>query len=221
MKRCFWLAALLLVLSGCGGQRHSWHERQILVVETPSGIVSGGSVTEPTASWFGETAKQMSSNAVAFSVKGEASFVEVAPGRYLFALLGDLGAHAPAVFRNNPQEEESDVTARLTRIRETRTVPPALYPRLVTFTDVNNPKTVKLVDPANLAATFGPGFALKAIKLEITGDPVTEGEVEKVLVWLTWSRERLLKFGGGENPVKFWEGELTTSVDTSSFKSGQ
>jgi hypothetical protein len=43
---------------------------------------------------------------------------------------------------------------------------------------------VRQADPANLAATFGEGFKLRAIKLEITGERVTEGEVEKVLGWI-------------------------------------
>jgi hypothetical protein len=62
--------------------------------------------------------------------------------------------------------------------------PPNLYPRFVTFTDVGNPKSVKLVDPANLAATFGPGFALKSVKLELTDEKVTTGLIEGALSWL-------------------------------------
>ena len=34
------------------------------------------------------------------------------------------------------------------------------------------------VDPADLAATFGAGFALREITLEVTDDAVTEGVVE-------------------------------------------
>lgn len=37
------------------------------------------------------------------------------------------------------------------------------------------------VDPADLAATFGAGFALREITLEVTDDAVTEGVVEGVL----------------------------------------
>jgi hypothetical protein len=58
-------------------------------------------------------------------------------------------------------------------------VPPILYPLLVTFTDIADPKTVTRVDSANLAATFGPGYALTSITLEITDEPVTEGQVQK------------------------------------------
>lgn len=43
---------------------------------------------------------------------------------------------------------------------------------------------MRKVDPANLAAAFGPGVSLKRVMLEITDEAVTEGEVEKVLDWL-------------------------------------
>ena len=57
------------------------------------------------------------------------------------------------------------------------------FPLLVTFTDIDDPKTVRKVDPNNLAATLGPGYALKSITLEITDEPVTKGKVEEVLGW--------------------------------------
>ncbi|MDR4496279.1 MAG: hypothetical protein R3B74_18050 [Nitrospirales bacterium] len=43
---------------------------------------------------------------------------------------------------------------------------------------------MKKVDLDDLAATFGPGVALKRIMLEITDEPVTEGKIEQVLGWL-------------------------------------
>ena len=57
------------------------------------------------------------------------------------------------------------------------------FPILVTFTDITKPESVKKVDPANLAASFGPGVKLKTVTLEITSAPVTEGTVETILGW--------------------------------------
>ncbi|MDR4487064.1 MAG: hypothetical protein R3B83_06010 [Nitrospirales bacterium] len=53
---------------------------------------------------------------------------------------------------------------------------------LVTFTDLTDPTTVKVVDPENLAPTFGPGVSLKRITLKITDEPVT-AKIESVLGW--------------------------------------
>lgn len=57
--------------------------------------------------------------------------------------------------------------------------------------DINDPNSVREVDPANLAATFGPGVSLKRITLEIRDEPVTEGKIECVLgCWLAQGTER-------------------------------
>jgi hypothetical protein len=69
--------------------------------------------------------------------------------------------------------------AFLEQIRQVRDVPRDKYPLLVTFTDIADPKTVTKVDPDNLAATFGPGVALKRITLEITDEKVTEGRTAR------------------------------------------
>ena len=181
------LAALLLALvslTACG-ETHRWHQKTILEVETPNGLVSGGSVVEASVSWFGGIDKAMSSSAVSNGLRGEASFVEVAQGKYLFALLyTEEAARTTALFTDNPREEARHVTERLQTLKETRTLKPEKYPMLVTFTDVSNPKTVKLVDPENLAAAFGPGFALKSVKLELTDEKLTEGAVGHVLDWV-------------------------------------
>jgi hypothetical protein len=55
---------------------------------------------------------------------------------------------------------------------------------LVTFGNISDPTSVQQVDPDDLAATFGAGYALRAVTLEITGEPVTIGVVEGVLGWL-------------------------------------
>lgn len=57
-------------------------------------------------------------------------------------------------------------------------------PMLVTCEDVTKPETVTLVDPSDLAASFGPRVSLKTVTLEITRELVTEGQVKGVLGWL-------------------------------------
>ena len=75
-----------------------------------------------------------------------------------------------------------EVAPQLEALREARAVPRRQYPMLVTFADVADPTTVARLDPDNLAASFGPGVALRGMTLEITDDPVTKGVVEGVLL---------------------------------------
>ncbi|MCG7495092.1 toxin-activating lysine-acyltransferase [Thalassobius sp. Cn5-15] len=63
--------------------------------------------------------------------------------------------------------------------------------RWVGFEDYSDPKSVFVVDPADLAASYGEGYALTRLTLQITDDPLTQGEVEKVLGWLRGYEEWL------------------------------
>jgi hypothetical protein len=65
------------------------------------------------------------------------------------------------------------------------------YPMLVTFGDEADPTSVTLVDPDDLAATFGAGVKLRRITAELTDDPVTTG-IEKRLGWLTNYYDKML-----------------------------
>jgi len=56
-------------------------------------------------------------------------------------------------------------------------------PDLVTFTDINDPKSVIEVDPNNIQATLGSNLAWNEITLESTDEAVTEG-IEARLPWL-------------------------------------
>ena len=185
MRRIF-LCVLLLAatasLSACQ-KRFEWSQKLTIVVETPDGEKSGSAIVHEVAR-YGE---QWLGDPLSTNFTGEATMVEVAPGKYLFALLGNPYTNGLAfnvwsdVLPKTPPEAR---LAMIETLRETRPVPPEHYPLLVTFGDLNDPKSVQKVDPANLAATFGAGYGLKGIKLEITGEKVTEGAVEKVLGWL-------------------------------------
>lgn len=185
-----------------GFRSWEWHQQLVLEVETPRGIVSGGSVVAVKAGtapkWLpGEGAGGMGSQ-----TEGEASFLEIAPGRYLFALLGGETDRALTTFFPEPAPNTFERASRLQTMRETREVSRDRYPLLVTFADIGDPRSVKKVDPDNLAVAFGPGVTLKRITLEITDEGVTLGKVEKVLEWLTWPREKFLAAGSGSNPVQ-------------------
>lgn len=66
-------------------------------------------------------------------------------------------------------------------------VPDYQYPMLVTFADITDPASVQLLDPANLAASFGPGVRLKAVTLEMT-----DRSLKALLAWLGRNPESAL-----------------------------
>ena len=81
--------------------------------------------------------------------------------------------------------------SRIARLRGSREITPDDLPDLVTFADINDPKTVIEVDPNNLQATLGPGVSWNEITLESTDEPITTG-IKAKLPWLPAYRDRML-----------------------------
>ena len=186
------LLFLSLLLAGCK-EKFEWHQKMTVTVETPAGEVSGSSVSP--VSWQEHAIRFPDGMGWHYNVTGEAVVVEVTPGRYLFALLKGaetteyMGSVAPASIAGregrviNPElfDEVRDKRGRASGVIA---VPEVQYPLMVTFADIADPASVKLVDPDDLAASFGPGVRLKSVTLEVTGEPVTGNTVEPVLDWL-------------------------------------
>jgi hypothetical protein len=196
------LAVLLVAtgLAGCGfWDVDHWNQKVIVEVETPDGLVAGSSVQRVKFS----RAKFNVPDGPSYSFKatGEAVAVEVGPGRFLFALLtgerhfGDAGKLAPLAFVGlaSPGFASPEAVKRVASlpVGSRAPLPRTAYPLLVTFADIDDPKTVRRVDPDDLAASFGPGVALQSITLEITDEKVTEGRIEAVLGW--WGNKQLFE----------------------------
>lgn len=71
---------------------------------------------------------------------------------------------------------------------------------MVTFRDLDDPLSVERVDPTDLAATFGPGFALKQVVIEVTDDPFVE-ILESKLPWLRSLEGSYLDGGSLGGPI--------------------
>jgi len=209
--RSLCVLVMALGLSGCGRQ-WSWHEKITVEVETPEGPKTASSVIRKTFvhedSWFSPPEARGASQ----FVSGEAVVLEVAPGKYLFALLKGLPSPFEVFF---PGEKPLEVASRMELLRESRTLPGDLYPLLVTFTDIDDPTTVQRVDPYALAAMFGPGYALTAITLGITDEKKTEDRIESALpieFFRRWAiiKNKALDEGGIRHPYfKTFSSKLT------------
>ncbi len=168
---------------------YDWHVKYTVTVDTPSGERAASSVVEMGYRYFPEKFILSPGFPHHFYLSGEAVVVDLGGGRYLFTLTVRNGMEylpfealarrfglSPGAYR--------ELAPKIDRFRGEVALPRRLYPLLVTFDDINDPKTVRRVDPDDLAATFGFGYRLKSITIEITDEPVTRGKVEKVLGWL-------------------------------------
>jgi len=201
-----WLAlgVLAFVLTGCGEYNVNWRQKMTVVVETPQGEKTGSSVIQVNfARGDSGLFKFSDGSGVRWNELGEAVVVDLGSGKYLFALLsgaanslGSAGVNASITF--SPDRNASPGLRKVVEnvvnqsLGVAQDIPAKAYPMLVTFTDINDPASVKKVDPDNLAATFGAGYKLKRITLEITDQPTTTGNVEGLIDWLETNRSLIV-----------------------------
>ncbi|QOZ55007.1 hypothetical protein XH90_29220 [Bradyrhizobium sp. CCBAU 53338] len=88
-------------------------------------------------------------------------------------------------------------------------------PDLVTFANIDQPDSVALVDPHNLAATLGSDVAWSAVTLEITDEPVTRSINSK----LPWLRDRFEKKRQLDGAYGYFKNELANILSWSDFES--
>jgi len=163
-----------------------WNQKLTVVVETPAGEVSGSSVTAVT---YRRLPRIMPESGVrAISSRGEVPVADLGGGKYLFALSLRNEWFPINAFRSIEKFRNGNEDG-LAQLAPTYSggpfeLTPNLYPLLVTFADIADPASVKRVDPYDLAASFGPGYALQSVTLEVTDEAVTQGRVEAVLGWL-------------------------------------
>lgn len=183
---------------------YSWHQKLTITVETPAGEVSGSSVS--AVSWRKQWI-QTDGMGWDYDLTGEAVVVEVTPGQFLFALLkgAETTEYMGSVAGASIAGREGRVIdgALFDEVRDKRdraagviTVPEVQYPLLVTFGDIADPASVRLVDLGDLAASFGPGVRLKAVTLEVTDEAVTEGTVDGVLGWIVGYQDNQWRLNG-------------------------
>lgn len=226
------LASIILGLSASCSAKDSIRFRMTVEVETPEGVRTGSSVMELSA-W--NNSFSFNGHERGRSFRGEAIPVDLPGDRTLFALVVTerpasfgifdiaLDALDPAynndwvesVERVHRREIPSD-SAKVPPVRSmglTKVIKPGVpirsnYPMLVTFQDIRSPSSVERVDPQNLPATFGAGYSLKAITVELTDEPLTE-KIGQKLPWLNsyWDRSTLIP-----NPPAYPDDAIETEI---------
>lgn len=193
---------------------HAWNQKLTVTVMTPKGEVSGSSVVG--VSWKKNLFSGGWGGALFhLTLRGEATTIDLGGGQFLFAILGYQDSQEPnntgiiplKLFRQRlPLESADDYWSADTfkRVQAARgrgpaALPQTLYPRFLRFRDIRDPTTVELVDPNDLAKSFGPGVRLERVTIEITDDAVTR-RIRNTLPWLSREIGWFRLNGGGNMP---------------------
>jgi hypothetical protein len=75
------------------------------------------------------------------------------------------------------------------KVRGTREVPLRLLPTLVTFSDVRDPRSARVVEVDEFRRMFGPGVRFRRAFIEMTDEAVTR-TIEKQLPWIADYKSR-------------------------------
>jgi hypothetical protein len=189
--------AIAVMLSACG-RTESYSYKLTLAVNTPEGVKRASGVVDIS---FWDVS--IPASGTMYKLHGEALYLDLGPGaRPLIALLTsqlhpkygknqrwsrDGGPNFNFLLRLYGEPPIIDNVlagvSRLARMRGPRSITPDDLPDLVTFADVNDPKSVIEVDPNDLQATLGPNITWNEITLESTAEPVTTG-IEPKLPWI-------------------------------------
>lgn len=188
LVRCSVLCFVVLSLIGCE-RTVSWNQKLTLYFSTPDGRVQASSVIQVRAQHPTNLSRMIPAgiHGLKTSVTGEAVVADLGEGKYVFALLPEMANVLRGTLMDTGVVEGLSglaITQKMKDQLEPLEVPRNRWPQLVTFTDLNDPTSVKLIDADNLRVIFGSGYALRDVTVQSTYDPITYGKVEQVLNWL-------------------------------------
>jgi hypothetical protein len=125
---------------------------------------------------------------------GEAVFVDLGKGRNVIALLAsgpngsnvDYPSYLVSKHFRLSMWDDWDL-AKYSELRGRWDLPANQLPTFVTFADLNDPKSARVVSLNEFKRVFGPDVHLKRVEIEMTNAPVTL-ELEAKLPWWASSR---------------------------------
>jgi hypothetical protein len=196
-----WLGPLALLAALVIGDQirinRPGHKYRLMVtVETPQGLrsASGVMAVHPDRGY---------SRGGRTQTRGDAVLVDLGGGKNLLALLAhpdkslDLDGINYLALRAYNAAGQNVSFNQMSRMTGAVPVTGALIPVLVSFSDLGDPGTARVVPPDDLEAVLGKGFHLQGVFAEVVpnglwpldfggafGEPVTRG-IEAKLPWLT------------------------------------
>ena len=173
--------------------------RLTFVVETPQGIVSASNVMTVYLDNF-----SIGPIGGGVGMKGDAIFIDLGEGRNIIAILAhgrdgsDVNGMSHLAMNAFAAAGQKVIFKDVKKLSGKVFVWGSLVPTLVSFTDLNDPKTARVVYPGYIEGTFGKGYRLKEVSLEMlpvgmwpfdfggmVGEPVTR-KIETKLPW--WNK---------------------------------
>ena len=177
-------------------KHYTWRYKMTVEIETPEGIKTGSAVRQVDIDWKAIDWSQIN-NEPQYSIKnkvsGEAVVVDLGGHGKLFTLIDDRAYYdAPRAFNLKKFEDVEALPIGHKAEFDASNYPGPL--KIVTFKDINDPKSVELVmawekdkngqyamRENKLEELFGEDVSLQSITIEMTDDQVAWGLVDEYL----------------------------------------
>jgi hypothetical protein len=198
------ISAFAMILTGCLEEKEPIAEKKnastnditfrykiTINIDTPDGEKSASAVREV---YIKPVRKGALPQAVGTKrVKGEAVIIPVdssnSSPKIIFAIMDESGSNDDLIKAFGMTQGGHSLSG----IKKIRDIPigtshaldNAYWPQFVTFTDINDPKTVTFVDPYDLSAYFGEGAKVSEITITMTDEEVTKEKVKTYLPWIS------------------------------------
>jgi hypothetical protein len=188
--------ALGIMMSGCD-RSYSFRYKLNIAVNSPQGIKRTSSVVEVNFTDVG-----ISEQGTRHQLNGQALYLDLGNGaKPLVALLTkqlDPNAGSDASWSRGAGPSDRLLSrlyfarrqdplwyflSEVAKEKGPRRISPNDLPDIVTFADVDDPKSVLEVDPEHLEDALGAGVSWGELSLEMTDEPITTG-IEHQLPWL-------------------------------------
>ena len=169
--------------------RHrTWNQKLTLHINTPEGLATASSVGKLS---YSAGHRLYDPIIVPSSTKFEGEAIVAKLGsRYLFVL--NERANIMLFHAWRAQHKERITLSRAGKYLQRQETPLVVpirdslnFPRFVTFEDLTDPTSVRLVDPLDLASIFGEVISFKKLTISVTNEDVAEDVVEGLLEWLS------------------------------------
>ena len=200
-----------LALTGCS-DRLTYRYRLTVEILADGVVHSGSSVLEVTHSRLFNMGVG-GYNEGAGIAKGEAVAVDLGARGMVFAILSYRNrATDPSYFAEymfGPRNSDGSVrlntlaelrTGNFLNLKGTRELPQPYWPEMVRFSNIADPSSVELVDPAKLAEHPETGIKVQRVTVGITNEPVNN-TISSVLNWLTLPKNQLFSLLRG----RYWD----------------
>jgi hypothetical protein len=174
------LGLALLALTACSGPSFSVRYRLTVEIDTPDGLKSASSVLELTVRDDTKVVTVVGGNMLHYSGRGEAVFVDLGRGRHVIALTALASAPYSSglmtSFMGAFKIDNTLAIKSLTGRPGVHDIPTNTLPALAILRDIADPRTVRLITPAEFPPIFGPGFRFRRATVEMVpiDTPLTE-----------------------------------------------